>query len=164
LIAILLALLPVFVILLLLVVRKTPADIAGVAGWILTVLIAWLFFKTPLKIVFGASLSGVIASLPIALVVATSILQVTVMQEAGAIARIVTIIKSVSPDNKIVQIMLVNVGFGTILAALGAVPVSILPPIMIAMGYSSFSAIALPAIGYDALCTYALLGIPVVVF
>jgi lactate permease len=162
--AILLALLPVFAILLLLIIVKTPADIAGIAGWILTALIAWLFFKTPLQVVFGASLSGIIASLPIALVVATSILQVTVMQEAGAIARIVTIIKSVSPDNKIVQIMLVNVGFGTILAALGAVPVSILPPIMIAMGYSSFSAIALPAIGYDALCTYALLGIPVVVF
>ena len=35
---------------------------------------------------------------------------------------------------------------------------------MLAMGYSSFIAIALPAIGYDALCTYALLGIPIVVF
>ena len=60
--------------------------------------------------------------------------------------------------------MLINVGFGTILTALGAVPVSILPPIMISLGYSSFIAIALPAIGYDALTTYALLGIPVVVF
>ena len=60
--------------------------------------------------------------------------------------------------------MLINVGFGTLLTALGAVPVSILPPIMLALGYSSFVAIALPAIGYDALCTYALLGIPVVVF
>jgi len=39
-----------------------------------------------------------------------------------------------------------------------------LPPIMIALGYSSFVAIALPSLGYDALCTYALLGIPVVVF
>lgn len=35
---------------------------------------------------------------------------------------------------------------------------------MIALGYSSFVAIALPSLGYDALCTYALLGIPVVVF
>lgn len=33
---------------------------------------------------------------------------------------------------------------------------------MIALGYSSFVAIA--PLGYDALCTYALLGIPVVVF
>jgi lactate permease len=60
--------------------------------------------------------------------------------------------------------MIVNIGFGTLLAALGATPVSILPPIMLALGYSSFIAIALPAIGYDALTTYALLGIPVVVF
>ena len=60
--------------------------------------------------------------------------------------------------------MIVNVGFGTLLAAMGATPVSILPPIMLALGYTSFVAIALPALGYDALCTYALLGVPVVVF
>ena len=35
---------------------------------------------------------------------------------------------------------------------------------MLALGYSSFVAIALPAIGYDSLCTYALLAIPAVVF
>jgi lactate permease len=35
---------------------------------------------------------------------------------------------------------------------------------MLSLGYSAFVAIALPAIGYDALCTYALLGVPVVVF
>jgi len=35
---------------------------------------------------------------------------------------------------------------------------------MLSLGYSSFVAIALPAIGYDALTTYALLGVPVVVF
>jgi lactate permease len=111
-----------------------------------------------------ASLTGVIASLPITLMVATSILQVTLMMETGAIARVVALIKSVAPKDQIVQIMIVNIGFGTLLAALGATPVSILPPIMLALGYSSFIAIALPAIGYDALTTYALLGIPVVVF
>lgn len=86
------------------------------------------------------------------------------MQETGAITRIVALLKTVSPKDTIVQIMLINVGFGTLLTALGAVPVSILPPIMISLGYSSFVAIALPAIGYDALTTYALLGVPVVVF
>ncbi len=105
-----------------------------------------------------------IASLPITLMVAASILQVTLMIETGAIARVVALIKSVAPRDQIVQIMIVNIGFGTLLAALGATPVSILPPIMIALGYSSFIAIALPAIGYDALTTYALLGVPVVVF
>ncbi len=164
LLAVLLALSPVILIFLLLVLRRTPADLAGVIGWVATVLVAWLYFQTPLIVTLRASLSGIVASLPIALVVATSIFQVTIMIETGAIARVVALVKSVAPGDQVVQIMLINVGFGTLLTALGAVPVSILPPIMLALGYSSFSAIALPAIGYDALTTYALLGIPVVVF
>jgi lactate permease len=164
LLAVLLALSPVIVILLLLTLRRTAADVAGVLGWVFTLLVACLYFHTPLTIALQASLAGIVASFPIALVVATSILQVTVLIETGALARIVALIKTVAPGNQVVQIMLINVGFGTLLTALGAVPVSILPPIMIALGYSSFASIALPAIGYDALCTYALLGIPVVVF
>ncbi len=163
-ISILLALAPVIIIFVLLAARHAPADIAGLIGWAVTAIIAWLYFKTSLVVVFASSLSGIVASLPIALVVATSIFQVTVMQETGAIARVVALLKTVSPSDQVVQIMLVNVGFGTMLTALGAVPVSILPPIMISLGYTSFVAIALPAIGYDALTTYALLGIPVVVF
>ncbi len=164
LLSILFAILPVIIIFLLLAVRHTPADLAGFIGWVVTVVIAWIYFKTSLNVAFFSSLGGVVASLPIALVVATSIFQVTLMQETGAIARIVALLKTISPKDQIVQIMLINVGFGTLLTALGAVPVSILPPIMLSLGYSSFVAIALPAIGYDALTTYALLGIPVVVF
>ncbi len=164
LLSVLLALSPVIVILLLLILRRTAADIAGLIGWAVAVAAACLYFHTPLIVALRASLSGVVASLPISLVVATSILQVTVMIETGAIARVVALIKTVAPEQQVVQIMLVNIGVGTLLTALGAVPVSILPPIMIALGYSSFAAIALPAIGYDALCTYALLGIPAVVF
>ncbi|TFG49535.1 MAG: L-lactate permease, partial [Anaerolineales bacterium] len=89
---------------------------------------------------------------------------ITIMKETGAIDRVVAYIKTIAPGNKVAQILILNIGIGTLLAALGATPVSILPPIMIALGYSSFVAIALPSLGYDALCTYALLGIPVVVF
>jgi lactate permease len=96
--------------------------------------------------------------------VVTSIFQINVMEEAGAIRRLVVFMKTLASDNRAVQVMLINVGVGTLLAALGATPVSILPPIMLSLGYSAFVAIALPAIGYDALCTYALLGVPVVVF
>lgn len=159
-----LALSPVLVILLLLTVRRTAADVAGGIGWGVALAAACLYFGTPLSVALRASLGGLVASLPITLVVATSILQVTVMQETGALARIIALIKTVSPGDKAAQIMIINIGFGTLLTALGAVPVSVLPPIMLALGYSSFAAIALPAIGYDALCTYALLGIPAVVF
>jgi lactate permease len=160
----LLALLPIIVILILLIWRRTAADVAGFIGWVIAAVVAWLYFQTPLMITLKISLGGLVASLPITLMVMTSILQVTIMAETGAIARVVALVKSIAPNDRVVQIMIVNVGFGTLLAAMGATPVSILPPILISMGYSSFVAIALPALGYDALCTYALLGIPVVVF
>jgi lactate permease len=134
------------------------------AGWISALLIAWLYFDTPLINSLLISLSGVVASLPITIMVATSLLQITIMKESGAIDRVVAFIKTIAPGNQVAQILILNIGFGTLLAALGATPVSILPPIMIALGYSSFVAIALPSLGYDALCTYALLGIPIVVF
>jgi len=159
-----LSLLPIILILILLVWRRTAADIAGVVGWICSLLIVWLYFETPLQNTLLISLSGVIASLPITIMVATSLLQITIMKESGAIDRVVAFIKTIAPGNQVAQILILNIGFGTLLAALGATPVSILPPIMIALGYSSFVAIALPSLGYDALCTYALLGIPVVVF
>ena len=164
LVSVLLSLLPVGVIFLLLTLRKTPADIAGVIGWILTVFLAATWFGTAPTVIARSSLAGIVASFPISLVVAASIFQMTLMWETGSMARIMTLIKSLSPRDQVVQIMLINVGFATLLTSLGAVPVSTLPPIMLALGYSSFAAIALPAIGYDALCTYAMLGVPAVVF
>lgn len=164
LLAVLLALLPVLLVLILLVRLRMAADLAGLIGFGVAVLVAWFYFQTPLSILFKAAFSGVVASFPITVMVATSLLQVFIMVGTGAISRIVVLIKTVAPRDQVIQIMIVNVGFGTLLAAMGATPVSILPPIMLALGYSSFVAIALPALGYDALCTYALLGVPVVVF
>jgi lactate permease len=85
---VLLALLPIIVIFLLLTLRRTAADVAGTIGWIAAVVVAWLYFDTSLPVVLTASLCGVVASFPIALVVAASILQVTIMLETGAIARV----------------------------------------------------------------------------
>ncbi len=164
LVSVLLALLPVVIILILLVWRRMPADTAGLFGWLSAALVAWLYFQTPLVNTLLISLAGVVASFPITLMVATSLLQITLMKEVGAIDRVVALIKTIAPGNQVAQILILNIGIGTLLAAMGATPVSILPPIMLALGYSSFVAIALPALGYDALCTYALLGIPVVVF
>ncbi len=161
---VLLAVSPVLVIFLLLTLRRTAADTAGAIGWVVTALVAWLWFRTAPSVIARASLAGVVASFPISLMVGASIFQMTFMIETGAVRRIVLAMKAVSPADRVAQILMINVGFGTLVTALGATPVSILPPIMIALGYSSFVAIALPAIGYDSLCTYALLAIPAVVF
>ncbi len=159
-----LSLAPVVAILLMLVLWRKPADITGTVGWLITAVIAMLFFHTGIEVVLRSSLSGLISSFPVSLIVATSLLQITIMQKTGALKRIIIFIKTISNQNRAVSIMMINIGFGILMVSVGATPVSILPPILLAMGYTTYTAIALPAIGYDALCTYALLGAPIVVF
>ncbi|MBN2550287.1 MAG: L-lactate permease, partial [Anaerolineales bacterium] len=105
--AVLLALSPILIVLALLILRRTAADLAGLVGWLVALLVAWLYFQTPLPILLQASLAGVVASFPITLMVAASILQITIMLETGAIARVVALIKTVAPRDQVVQIMIV---------------------------------------------------------
>lgn len=161
---VLLTLAPIIVVLVLLIWGKFSADLSGIIGWGLMIIISFLFFHTSIKVGLNASLAGVIASFPVSLMVATSIFQITFLECTGALKRIVVFVKTIARQDRTVQILLINMGIGTLLVAVGATPVSILPPIMMALGYSTFVAIALPALGYDALCTYALLGAPLVVF
>lgn len=160
----LLTLLPIFIVVVMLVVFRQPADISGAVGWFCVALVAMLVFDTSLEVIMRSTAAGFIRSFPVSLMVATSLLQMAYLEKTGALRRIVIFIKTIARNNRPVQIMMINIGFGSLMVAVGATPVSILPPILIGMGYSTYVAIALPAIGYDSLCTYALLGGPIVVF
>lgn len=162
--SLLLTLLPIAVILCMLLVFKKSADISGIVGWAAISLVAMLFFKTSSEVILRSTAAGFVRSFSVSLIVAASLLQMAFMEKTGALRRIIIFIKTIAPGSRAAQIMMVNIGFGTLMVAVGATPVSILPPILIAMGYTTYVAIALPAIGYDALCTYALLGAPIVVF
>lgn len=162
--SIILTLLPIVVIVYCMVRKHYAADTSGVIGWALTLAITILFFDTAKEVGLRSSLADIITSFPVSLMVVTYILQITFMEATGALGRVPVFVKTFASANQAVHIMLINVGAGTLLVAVGATPVSILPPILVALGYSSFVAVALPAIGFDALCTFALLGAPLVVY
>jgi lactate permease len=157
-------LLPIALIVFLLIGKGYAADASGFVGWLVTLLIAYAFFSTTVEVGLRSSAAGIIASFPVSLMVVTSILQITFMEATGALRRVAVFVKTFASSERAVQIMLINVGAGTLLVSVGATPVSILPPILVALGYSSYVAVALPAIGFDALCTFALLGAPLVVY
>ncbi len=158
-----LTLTPLVLILILLIRYKMAADMAGLLGLLLTMTIAVIFFETSLQILPNILLAGVIGSLPVGMVIMASIMQVTIMAESGALGRIVAYIKTLTPHDKAVQVLLINVGIGILLTGLGAASVAVFPPLLVALGYSTSAAILLPAVGYVALCMYALLGIPAVI-
>jgi len=162
--SLILTLLPIAIILIMLIGFKKAADVSGIVGWAAVALVAYFFFNTSFEVIFRSTGAGLIRSLSVSMIVATSLLQMAFMEKTGALKRIIIFVKTIASDNRAVQIMLINIGFGTLMVSVGATPVSLLPPILIAMGYSTYVAIALPAVGYDSLCTYALLGAPIVVF
>ena len=144
----------------LLVKWKVKADLVGTTVFVLIFIIAIFQFKTNWQIAFLSSIAGIIKSFPISLMVLTSILMITYMEKTGALAKIIVSFKKIGGGNEAFQIMIINLALGTFLVSIGATPVTMLPPIMIAMGYSAFASVALPSIGYDPLCTYALLAVP----
>ena len=132
----------------------------AVIGWLLTVLVAVIFFNTSPAIALYASASGVLASFGISLMVFFTILQVTMMDLTGAIRSISEYIKSIAAE-RYEQIMILNVGFGSFLVSIGATPVTMLPPIMMALGFSPVASVALPCLGYDPLTSFSLLAVPI---
>lgn len=157
-----LAILPIILIFVGLVFLRLSGTLMGVAGWLLTVILAVLFFQTSPSIALSASWAGVLSSFGISLMVLFTILQVTMMDVTGAITRITAYIKSIAAE-RYEQIMILNVGFGSFLVSIGATPVTMLPPIMLALGFSPIAAVALPCLGYDPLTSFSLLAVPITI-
>ena len=156
----LLAIVPMLVVFVGLVFFRRGGTLMGFVGWLLTLIIAVLFFKTSIEIGIYASFAGILASFGISLMVLFTILQVTMMDLTGAIKTITEFIKTIAAE-RYEQVMLLNVGLGTFLVSIGATPVTMLPPIMIALGFPALAAIALPALGYDPLTSFSLLAVPI---
>ena len=155
-----LAILPMLLIFVGLVLFRQSGTLMGIFGWILTVIIAVFFFQTSASVALAASWEGVLSSFGISLMVLFSILQVTMMDVTGAIGSITAYIKTIAAE-RYEQIMMLNVGFGTFLVSIGATPVTMLPPIMLALGFSPLAAVALPCLGYDPLTSFSLLAVPI---
>ncbi|MHA1930524.1 MAG: L-lactate permease [Candidatus Thorarchaeota archaeon] len=159
-----LIILPIVLAFVLLIFLHKTADVTGVIVWIVTVIIAIVAFQTDPGVAIIASIAGIVRSFPISLMVATSILMMTYMQETGSLQRLIVYFKTLGGGSKPMQIMFISLGLGLFLVGIGATPVTMLPPVMLALGFSPLVAVALPAIGYDPLTTFALLGIPAVMF
>jgi len=157
---VLLALSPLLLIFVAIVYCNAAPDVVGGIAWVCCMAVSCLYFHTDFSVALWTSLAGLIASLPVALVISAAIFQVTVMRETGAIARIVVLSKTLAAHDRPTQILLFNCAFAFILMTLGTVPMTVLPAILLPLGYAVAHSIALPLMGYSGGCSFALLGIP----
>ena len=157
---VLLALSPLLLIVVAIACCDAAPDIAGGIAWLYCVAVSCLYFHTDFSVALLTSLSGLVASLPIALVVAAAIFQVTVLVETGAMARLAVLGKTLAAHDRPTQILLFNCAFAFILMALGVVPMTVLPAVLLPLGYTVAQSVGLPIMGYSGGCSFSMLGIP----
>jgi lactate permease len=129
-------------------------------GLILVIVLAVFQFGTPVDVALGASAYGFVKSFGISISVAGTMLLIFVMREAGALGTVSKVIKQQVVGNE-VRALYIGIGFGSFLTSLGVVTPAFFPPLLVAMGFSPLSSIAIAVLGYNATTSFALLSVPI---
>ena len=156
----LMAVLPILIVLFGMLFFSRSGVFMSVVGWLFAGLVAYLYFKTPLSVVWGASVYGIVKAFAITFAVAFTMLMIFIMKETGALGEIVKTILSITKD-KVQQTLFVGLGFGSLATSLGVVTPALFPPVFVALGFTPLAAVAISVLCYDPLTSFALLSIPI---
>ena len=158
----LLAISPIVLILLGMTIFARSGFLMSVVAWIFTFFLALIFFKTPFDICLNATIFGILKSLSISLAVFFTMLLIFIMKITSALDSIAYRLKSIC-KTKEEQIMFLGLGFGSLATSLGVVTPALFPPLLLALGFSPVTSIAISVLCYDPLTSFALLSIPITV-
>jgi lactate permease len=154
------ALLPLLVVLIGIIFFQQSGAAMAMIGWAVAVLLAFLYFKTPLTVALGASWYGFVKSFGISIAVVFTMFMIFLMKEVGALSVVAGAVKR-TVVGKEVQALNIGIGFGSFLTSLGIVTPAMFPPLLVAMGFAPAAAVAIAVLGYNATTSFALLSIPI---
>lgn len=140
-------------------VRQSGLTMAFV-GLVSTILLAVFQFGTPIEVALGSTAYGFVNSFGISISVSATMLLVFLMKEAGALETVSKVIKQQVVGDEM-RALYIGVGFGSFLSSLGVVTPALFPPLLIAMGFSPMSSVAIAVLGYDPTTSFSLLSIPI---
>jgi lactate permease len=155
-----LAFFPLFVILVGVALLRQSGLVMAVVGFILSVVLAIFEFGTSTYVALGAAGVGFLKSFGISISSVATLLMVFLMKESGALATISKVLKRQVEGNE-TRALYVGVGFGSFLTALGVTAPALFPPLLVAMGFSPASSVAISVLGYDPTTSFSLLSVPV---
>jgi len=154
------ALLPLLVVLAGIVFLQQSGATMAVVGWIVSVILAVIYFKTSFSVALGASWYGFVKSFGISIAVIFTMFMIFLMKEVGALSVISGAVKRLVVGKEI-QALNIGIGFGSFLTSLGIVTPAMFPPLLVAMGFAPAAAVAIAVLGYNATTSFALLSIPI---
>ncbi len=155
-----LAFLPIMVLLVLMVGFQWGAKKSAPWGLLLAIIIAWIFFKAPLNLIFLEGLKGLWSSLVVLMVVWPAILLYEVVHHANAFSVIRQGIQKQSP-NELIQILALGWCFTSFLQGITGfgVPVAVGAPLLIGIGVTPVIAVVISLIGSAWAGTFGTLAV-----
>lgn len=155
----LLAFLPLLVLLVTMLVLKWSAPRAGTAAWIVALLCGWLFFGADWFVLGIASAKGLSLSLFVLLIIWTAVFMYNIIDRLGSIGVIGRTITGLS-GSRLGQALLLGwvfAGFIQGIAGFG-VPVAVIAPLMLMLGFSPVTAAASVLVGHAWAVSFGSMG------
>jgi lactate permease len=155
----LLALIPILLILVLMLGLRWGAVNAGIAGYLAALVIGAFYFGGGLELMAYAHIKALLSSLDVLLIIWAAFLFFRVTDEAGAITQLGEALPHLTADRGM-QALVIGWGFASFLQGVGGfgVPVAVVAPILIGLGFAPMSAILIPSIGSGWAVTFGSLG------
>ncbi len=159
-----LALLPIFVVAMLLVVFRIPARIVMPIGFVLTFSVAYLVWGLPLSELLASVVQAWFITFDILYIIFGAILLLTLLKYSGAIRVIRDAFSGISTDRR-VQVVIIVWMFGAFLegAAGFGTPAAIAAPLLLAMGFPAMAAVMLGLMVQSTPVTFGAAGTPILV-
>ena len=151
----LLAFSPIAVVLILMVGFRWGGSKAGPVGWLVAMLVAPIFFGAGLDLLVYSQVRGVLLSLYVLYIIWMALVLYRVVDEAGAITVIGQGIVRLTADPTM-QLLLLAWAFSAFLQGVAGfgVPIAVVAPLLIGLGFSPVVAVAAVAIGHSWSVTF----------
>ena len=151
----LLALSPIAAVLVLMVGLRWGGSRAGPVGWVVAMVVAWLFFGAGPDILVYSQLRGLLLSLYVLYIIWMALVLYRVVDEAGAITTIGHGLARLTSE-PIMQLLLLAWAFSAFLQGVAGfgVPIAVVAPLLIGLGFAPVTAVAAVAIGHSWSVTF----------
>jgi lactate permease len=128
---------------------------AGPVGWAVAMVVAWLFFGAGPNLLFYSQLRGLLLSLYVLYIIWMALVLYRVVDEAGAITVIGQGIARLTAEPTM-QLLLLAWAFSAFLQGVAGfgVPIAVVAPLLIGMGFAPVVAVAAVAIGHSWSVTF----------
>ena len=150
---------PIAVVLVLMIFFNWSGSRAGAAAWLTALVVGVALFGAHPELLAYSQMKGVLLSLNVLYIIWAALLLYNVVKETGAIDAIGVGIQRFSGD-KSIQLLIFGWIFSSFLQGVAGygVPIAVVAPLLVGLGFSPVVSVAVPAIGHSWSVTFGSMG------